>query len=124
VRVDRVGLTTLTGGEHSSAGGQLRRHVHDGFAIGNQALRDVPADAAAALNRPDPVVVPAAGGEHRLVAVAVGAEPALADGLLTVIDDLDGGRPLVRVHANDDSCHPRVSLRLIRRWCRREAALL
>jgi hypothetical protein len=47
-------------------------------------------------------------GEHRLVAVAVGAEPALAEGLLTVVDDLDGGRPLVRVHADDDSCHPRL----------------
>ncbi|WP_245737031.1 hypothetical protein [Micromonospora pattaloongensis] len=40
-------------------------------------MSDVPADAVAALDRPKAVLVPATGGEHGLVAVAVGAEPAL-----------------------------------------------
>jgi hypothetical protein len=46
-----------------------------------------------------------AGGEHGLVAVAVGAEPALPDGLFAVIDDLDGGGTLVWVYADDDLSH-------------------
>jgi hypothetical protein len=44
-------------------------------------LRDVAADAVAALDRADPIFVLAAGSEHRLVAVAVGAESAVSDGL-------------------------------------------
>ncbi|GAA4978812.1 hypothetical protein GCM10025331_87010 [Actinoplanes utahensis] len=105
VGVDRVGLAALAGSEHAGAGGQLRRHVEDGLAVGDQALGDVPADAAAAFNRPDAVGVFAAGGEHRLVAVAVGAEPALADRLLTLVHALDGRGAFVRVHADDDSGH-------------------
>jgi hypothetical protein len=45
-------------------GGQLRGHVHDGLAVADQALRDVPADAVAALDRPSALLVaarPAAG---------------------------------------------------------------
>ena len=80
VGIDRVGLAALAGGEHPRPGRQLRRHVHHGLAVGDQALSDVPADAVAALDRPQPVLVLAAGGEHGLVAVAVGAEPALPDG--------------------------------------------
>ena len=60
VGVDRVGLAALAGGEHPRPGGQLRRHVHHGLAVGDQALSDVPADAVAALHRPDPLRVPAA----------------------------------------------------------------
>ena len=100
--IDRVGLAALTGGEHAGPGGQLRGHVHHGFAVGDQALRDVPADTVAALDRPHAVSVPAAGGEHRLIAVLVSAEPALPDGLLALVDDLDGRRPLVRTHPDDD----------------------
>ena len=55
VRVDRVGLAALAGGEHPHPRGQLRRHVHHGLAVGDQPLGDVPADAVAALDRPDPV---------------------------------------------------------------------
>ncbi|WP_089298807.1 hypothetical protein [Actinoplanes regularis] len=75
VRVDRVGLAVLTGGEHPGPGRQLGGHVEDGFAVGDQALGDVPADTAAALDRPDPIGVLAAGGEYGLVTIAVGAEP-------------------------------------------------
>ena len=85
MRVDRVGLAALAGGEHSGSGGQLRRHVKNGFAVGDQALGDVPTDTGAAFDRPDAVGVLTAGGEHRLVSVAIGAEAALADGLLAVV---------------------------------------
>jgi hypothetical protein len=54
-----------------------RRSGNDGDH--NQSLGDVPADAVAALDRPHPVGVVAAGREHRLVAVVIGAEPALAE---------------------------------------------
>jgi hypothetical protein len=108
--VDRVDLAALAGGEHPGSGGQLRRHLDDGLTIGEQPLGDVPADAVATLHRPDPVGVLTAGGEHRLVAVAVGAEPALPDGLLPLVDDLNGGGTLVRIHPDDDASHLRISL--------------
>ncbi|BCJ51872.1 hypothetical protein Asp14428_33470 [Actinoplanes sp. NBRC 14428] len=98
--VDWVGLAALAGGEHPGAGGQLRGHVEDGFSVGDQALGDVPADAIAAFDRPDAVGVFTAGGEHCLVSVAVGAEAALADGLLArfmismVADRLCGSTPM------------------------------
>ena len=69
VGVDRVGLAALAGVEHPHLGGQLRRHVEDGFAVGDQALGDVPADAVAAFDGPDPIRVAAAGGQHRPVAL-------------------------------------------------------
>nr|WP_204296755.1 hypothetical protein [Actinoplanes capillaceus] len=55
VGIDRVGLAALAGGEHPGAGGQFRRDVKDGLAVGDQALGDVPADTVAARDRPDPV---------------------------------------------------------------------
>ena len=60
------------------------RHVQHGLAVGDQALGDVPADAVAALHRPDPVRVLPASGEHLPVAVGVGAEPALRQHLSPV----------------------------------------
>src|SRR4051794_37117116 len=75
-----------------------------------RTLGDVFADAVAALDRPDPVLVLQAEFEHHLVAAAVGAEPALREDLLAVVDDLDGRGPLIRVHADDDlshACSPR-----------------
>ena len=77
VRVGRVGLTGLGGVEQPGSRGHFRRHVEHGLAVGDQALGDVPADAVAALDRPDPLLVLPTGLEHRLVAVAVSAEPAL-----------------------------------------------
>jgi hypothetical protein len=41
--VDRVGLAALAGGEDPGSGGELGGHVYDGFAVGDKALRDVPA---------------------------------------------------------------------------------
>jgi hypothetical protein len=61
VRVDRVGLAALPGVEDPHPGGQFRRHVQDGLAVGDQPLGDVPPDAGASLDRPDPVRELAAG---------------------------------------------------------------
>ena len=103
--VDRVGLTALAGGEHPGPGGQLRGYVQDGLAVGDQALGDVPADAATTLDRPDPVGMFTAGGQHRLVTLAVGAEPALVLDAFSLVDDLDGRGAFVRVYVDDDLAH-------------------
>jgi hypothetical protein len=105
VRVDRVGLAALAGGEHPHPGRQFRWHVEHRFAVGDQPLRDVPADAVAALDCPDPLRVAPAGGEHRPVAVPVGTEPATRQDHLPTVDDLDRRRPLVRIHPDDDAPH-------------------
>ena len=52
VRVGGIGLAALPGGEHPGAGRQLGRHIHDLLTIGQQPVRDVPADALASLDRP------------------------------------------------------------------------
>jgi hypothetical protein len=52
---------------------------------------DVPADAVAALHRPGPVVVSAAGGEHLRAAGIVGAVPADREYPAALVNDLDGG---------------------------------
>jgi hypothetical protein len=102
VRIGRIGLAALPGGEDPGAGRQLRRHVYDLLAVSDQPRRQVPADAAAALDRPDPVRPAAHAGEHRRIPRSVSAVPAAAhDGLITG-HDLDRGRVLVRVHPDDD----------------------
>jgi hypothetical protein len=55
MRAGRVGLAAVTGGEHPHLRRQLRRHAGDHLAVMDQAVRQVPADAVAALHRPDPV---------------------------------------------------------------------
>ena len=55
VRVRGVGLTALPGREHPSPGGQLGRDVDDLLAVSDQSNGDVPSDAAAPLDSPDPV---------------------------------------------------------------------
>jgi hypothetical protein len=82
VRVGGVGLAALPGGEHPRPGRELRGHVDDLFAVGEQALGDVPADALATLDRPHPVRPLPAIGQHGVVAVLVGAEPAATEDLL------------------------------------------
>ena len=61
VGVGGVGLAALAGREDPGPRRQLRRDVDDLLAIGQQPQRDVAADAAAALDRPDPVRPPLAG---------------------------------------------------------------
>jgi hypothetical protein len=55
LRIVRVGLAALAGVEHPQAGRQLRRYVDHGLASGHEPARDVMADPAAALHRPQPV---------------------------------------------------------------------
>jgi hypothetical protein len=47
----RVALGSVTGGEHPDPCGELRRHIDDGLAVVDQPVRDVLADAVAALDR-------------------------------------------------------------------------
>lgn len=53
--IDPVGPAALPGGEHPSPGRQLRGHVQHSLAVGEKPLGDVPANAVAALHRPDPL---------------------------------------------------------------------
>jgi len=55
VRVTGVGLAALAGGEHPRSCRQLRRDVHHLLAVRDQSNGDVPADAAASLDGPDPL---------------------------------------------------------------------
>jgi hypothetical protein len=71
VRIDRVGLAAVAGGEHPHLRGQLGGHVKDGLAVVDQAVRQVPADAVAALDRPDPVRELTRRGQHLGVPVRV-----------------------------------------------------
>jgi hypothetical protein len=89
----------------------LRGNVDHGLAVGDQAPGDVLAHAVAALERPYPVGVLAAGGQHGLITVAVGAEPALPENPRTLVDDLNGRGPLMRIHPDDDLGHPCPILR-------------
>ena len=101
VGVDRVGFAALTGVEHPHPGGQLGRHVQHRLAVRDQALGDMPADPSATLDCPDPVREPATGLKHLLVAVRVSTVPAVSLNLLALVDDLDRGRPLMRIHPNN-----------------------
>ena len=67
---------------------------------------DVPADSGAAFDRPHSIRELPAGRQHRLVAVGVRAVPALGQDLLMFVDDLDRGRPLVRIHPDHHTAHP------------------
>jgi hypothetical protein len=94
------------------------------LAVGDQPLGDMPADAAASFDGPESVSVLAAGGQHGLVTVAVGAEPAVTDNLLVVVDDLDRGGTLVRVHTDDDLRHPVFPSSIRQMFSARRAPLL
>jgi hypothetical protein len=91
VGVGSVGFAALPRGEHPRPGGQLRRHVDDLFAVGEQPMGDVPADALAALDRPDPLRPLFGVLVHRRVAVPAGAETAGAEDGLVTGHHLDGG---------------------------------
>ena len=98
VRVGGVGLAALTGREDPRPCRELRRHVDDLLADGEQSHRDVVPDPAASLDRPDPVRQPADVAPHRGEPVRIGGEPATAQDRLVGGHHLDRGRPLVRVH--------------------------
>ena len=95
---------------------QLRRHVHDTFPIGDQPLSDVPADAVAALHRPQPVRPPAAGLEQLPVARTVSAEPRSGEHAFPLVEHLDRRRPLVWIHPDHHTIHdplPRLESHLV-----------
>ena len=101
VRTGRVGLAAVPGGEHPHLRGQLRRHAGHDLAVMNQAVRQVPADAVAALHRPDPVRELPRRGQHVRIPGLVRAVPARRQHYRPPVDDLDRGRALVRVHPDD-----------------------
>jgi len=101
VRIDRVGLAAVAGGEHPHLRGQLRRHVEDDLAVMDQAMRQVPPDTVAALHRPDPVRELSRRGEHLAIPGRVRAVPARRQHPGLLVDDLDRGRALMRVHPDD-----------------------
>jgi hypothetical protein len=115
VGVGGVGLAAVAGGEHPCSRREFRRHIQHALAVGDEPLRDVPADAVAAFDRPNPPRPPASSRQHLLVAVPVGAEPATAEYLLPLVEHLGRGRELVRVDPDDHGCHavpPRLERRL------------
>ncbi|MET8361927.1 hypothetical protein [Micromonospora sp. NPDC005171] len=77
-------------------------------AVGHQALGNMPADAGAAFDRPDPIGEGTTGLQHLLVAVGIGAETALGQDLFSLVDGLDRGRSLVRIHPDHDTTHTLV----------------
>src|ERR1035437_9317472 len=89
--------------------GRLRRHIDHGLTVSDEPLGNMPANAAAAPGRPHAVREPAACGQHRLVTVAVSAEPALRQNPLAAVDDLDRRGPLMRVHPDDHMSHDSLS---------------
>jgi hypothetical protein len=89
VRIDWIRLSALASGEHPNLRRQLGRHIHDRFTVGDQTLRQMPADAVAPLDGPDSIRMLAGGRENRLVARTVSAEPATTEHLLSAVDDLD-----------------------------------
>jgi hypothetical protein len=105
VRVDRVGLATLTGGEHPHPRRQFCWYIDNGLPVSDQALREMAADALGAFDRPDPLRMRMADRQHPLVAVLVSAEPSGTQDVFPMVDDLNGGRPFVGVHADDHWSH-------------------
>lgn len=97
-----VGLAALPGGEHPRPRGQLRRHIHHNLAVGNQPLGQVLTDPVAALHRPHPIREPATDGEHVPITGRVGGEPSLTENTFGAVKRLDGGGPLLRIHANNN----------------------
>jgi hypothetical protein len=113
VRIDRVGFAAVAGGEHSGLRRELGRHVDHGLPVVDQPVGEVLADAVAALDRPQPIRIPAARLEHRGVPALVRAVPADRQHVAAVVDHLDRGRTLVWIHS-DDHAHPGTSRSLVR----------
>jgi hypothetical protein len=55
VRVVGFGLPAVAGVEHPCPGGELGGHVDHVFPVGQESLRQRPAGAVAALDRPRPI---------------------------------------------------------------------
>src|SRR5215469_18405982 len=106
MRIRRIGLAAPASSERPGPGRQLGWHINNLLAVGEQPVRDVPADALASLDRPYPLRPPPGRREHRPVPGRVSAIPATAGHALIGGHDLDGRRALMRIHADDDLAHP------------------
>ncbi|WUV43188.1 hypothetical protein OG563_28635 [Nocardia vinacea] len=102
MRVYRIGLAAVTGGEHPHLRRHLRRYVDDRFAIVDQTVRQVSADTIATLDRPHPLGETLCRSNHFAVSGGVCAVPAGGQDLPVTVDDFDGGRAFVQVHPDDD----------------------
>ena len=105
MRVDRVGLATITGGEDPHLRRQLRWDVQDGFAVMYETVRNMFPDAVTALHRPHPIRELPTSGKHLAVPDLVRAVATLAQRSTAPVDDLDRRRALVRIHPDDHTRH-------------------
>jgi hypothetical protein len=124
MRVVGVGLAVVAGVEQPDPGSQLRGDVDDSFAVLEEALRERPAGAVAALDRPDPLGPGSGVLAHRDVAGLVGGEPPGPEPLLVFVDDLDRGRQLVGIDPDDDLLHVMLPPLRVPIWTARWALLL
>jgi hypothetical protein len=108
VRVRGVGLAALPGREHPRPSRHPRWHVDNLLTVSEQPHRDVPADAVASLDGPDPVRPSLHELGHRLEPGHVGAEPTTVEDRLIGGHHFDRHRPFVRIHPDHDPfrcCH-------------------
>src|SRR5450432_396323 len=106
MRISRVGLASLTGGEHPDPRRQLRWHIHHQLTISEKPVRDVLTDPVAAFDRPRPLTELLTELHHRRVAGDVSGIPAATKNRLVAVHHLDRRRPFVRVHAVHHCTHP------------------
>jgi hypothetical protein len=118
-----VGLAVVAGVEQPRPGAELGRHVDHVLPVGEQSLRQRPAGATAAFDRPDPVRPGRNVLAHRGVARLVGIEPTRCQDLLASIDDLDGRGQFVGIDPDEHLCHPTPPLWLDFRDARRALLL-
>ena len=86
--------------------------------VGDQSLRQRPACAVAALDRPNPLRPRRDVLSHRGIAGLVGAEPSLGQHRLPLVDDLDRRGQLVGINPNEHLRHAATSF-LVSSWtCR------
>ena len=89
-----------------------------------ETLRQRAACTVGSLDRPHPVRPRLHVGPHRGVAGLVGSEPASAEELLVLVDDLDRGRQLVGIDPDDHVLHVLLPPVLDPTWTARWALLL
>jgi hypothetical protein len=121
VRVVGIGLPVVAGVKQPGPCRELGRHIDDMFTVGQQPLRQRPARAVAALDRPHPVRPWRYGLAHRGVPSLVGPEPASRQHGLVIVDDLDRRRQLVGIDPDEHLRH--ATTRLVRTSRDREAGI-